>query len=187
MVRGPTIKSVSAEVRRLAGDCVANQAELLRVCGKHPDAERAVAVEINDETTNGIALMFRYADGSVEPFSISHAAKYFLGRPVVRNPRQELIAALRHEVSTQISDFRWRQGCQGRTDLHVDHDEVKFRDIAREWLEMNPTAECEWRKEFLRRKLPCLKDPNHARSWQEYHLRRARLRMLTAEENMRLG
>ena len=187
MPRGPTIKSVSAEIRRLAGDCAINRTELLRVCGKHPDAEGAVAVEINEETTNGLGLMFRYPNGGVKPFSINHAAKHFLGRPVVDNHRTNLMAALRNEVWEQTHGFRVQEGCSGRTDLHVDHDEVKFRDIAREWLELTPTAEYEWRRGGFRHEQCFLKDPRHARSWRVYHEGRARLRMLTAEENLRLG
>ena len=185
-----TIMSIKSEINRLAGDCAGNQEELLRLCGKHPKAEGAIRVVINEEVKGaigGIGLKFEYRDGRFETFSKETAAKYYLGKPVVENHRANMMTALRNEVHDQSLFFRASKGYTGMgSEFHVDHT-VKFRDIAKQWLEMNPNVEYEWRRERFTFKQFFIKDPEQASSWRQFHRDKAVLRMLTAEENLRIG
>jgi len=179
-----TIISIKSEINRLAGDCAGNQEELLRLCGKHPKAEGAIRVVIDEDVKGGIGLKFEYGDGSFDTFSKENAA---LGKLVVENHQANMMTALRNEVHYQSRDFRASQGYTGMgSEFHVDH-KVKFRDIAKQWLELNPNVEYESRRERFTFKQFFIKDPEQASRWRQFHRDKAVLRMLTAEENLRIG
>ena len=180
-----TIKDVKRRIRELGAFPAENQSELMELCGAHPKSVGASGVVRNWDSRD-FGLMFTYDGAPPLTFSMETAALYYLGKPLPDSRRSALLNALRMEINDQICAFRNASGFRGRSDFHVDH-EIKFRDLAAEWIATGKSCETEWvYDEFFKHMQPFLRDRSAAADWKKFHANRAKLRMLTAEENRRL-
>jgi hypothetical protein len=91
-----------------------------------------------------------------------------------------------YPISVQISPFRDSSGFRGRSDYHVDY-EVKFRGFVVEWVTTGKSCETEWILDgFFKHMQPFLLDRCTPTDKKEIHAEKAKLRMVKAEENVRL-
>lgn len=107
-----------------------------------------------------------------------------------RTEKRILRRALRTGIQIQIDDFKKNNplnideicpitNLKLNYDAQVDH-EIKFRDLADEWIKKNKKIPYKYNREISDY---ILEEP-YLKSWREFHLRNAKLRWLSKEGNM---
>ena len=108
------------------------------------------------------------------------------------NPvQQKLVWAMRSSIKDQIHEFKSTKKnipcefCGTFNYLTVDHI-IKFRDIAKDFIELYPNYPTNFKKNNLAQEIFREEDHLYMKTWQDYHLQRAKLRILCVDCNVNL-
>lgn len=176
--------------------------DLLELLAIHPNRLQKIGTAsimyffTDVEPTYGtVCFWIKRKDGSVTDFS-------FLGAINGANQRSDVLQALRYVVQPQIIEFREAEFAKGSPvcplsgkplypkTCHVDHERpFSFSWLVDRWLQSN---RLEFKDIFLEpSKDGCigsrLSDSCQKDSWERFHKQHARLRLLAAEENLKLS